>query len=176
MKKVIGLLMTAACSLALADTTAMRISSDAVSFKFEPVPSATNSMQLGFLYNDDYDTFLLSAGLFANGQRDRFSGRLGAKAYYADLDDDAGPGMALGGDFSFAIRPDLSVNAGLFYGPDSLSFAEIEGYEEWFVRLHYQVFETAQLGVGYGSLEMEPEDKKDFELDEGLFFEMILQF
>lgn len=176
MKKVLGLLFVAASSIASADFTTIRISDHAVSFNIEPVPSETNSMQAGFLYNDDLDSFMLNGGFFANGQREQFSGRLGVKAYYADLDVDAGGGLALGGDFVFTITPELFVNAGLFFSPSSLSFSDIEGYEEWFVRATYHVFEAAKVGVGYGSLDLEPEGKKDFELDDGFFFEMSLQF
>lgn len=176
MKKLITLLPLVASSIVMANEATIRVSDDAVSFYLDPAASATNSVQLGFLYNDDADAILLSGGLFANGQRDRFSGRLGGKLYYADLDDDSGYGIALGGDFNYTITPMLSLHAGLFYGPDSLTFSDLEGYEEWYFRVNYKVFDTASIGAGYGSLEIEDDDDRDVEVDDGVFIEMRLTF
>lgn len=176
MKKLISVLPLMASSLVLANEATIRVSDDAVSLFLDPAASATNSVQLGFLYNDDADSVVLSGGLFANGERDAFSGRLGGKLYYADLDADSGYGVALGGDFNFAITQNLSAHAGLFYGPDSLTFSDLDGYEEWYMRVNYRIFDTASVGLGYGSLEIENDDSIEFEVDEGVFVEMRLIF
>lgn len=176
MKKMMGVLPLLASSVVLAGDATVRLSDDAVSLLIDPAASATNSVQFGLLFNDDDDAYMLSGGLFANGQREALTGRLGAKAYYADLDEDSGYGIALGGDLNFQLSQELTLNAGLFYGPDALTFSDLDGYEEWFVRIHYRLFDTASLGAGYGSLEIESDDGVDIEVDEGLFFEMRLKF
>jgi hypothetical protein len=128
------------------------------------------------VHNDDNDSDLLSAGLFVNGSRQGFDGRLGGKAYYVDLSRDSGYGMALGGEISVPISQELKVNAGIYYGPSSLSFSDVDGYQEWFVRLNYRLFENARLGIGVISLEIDPERGQKVEVDDGLFIEMNLSF
>ncbi|MCG8400813.1 MAG: YfaZ family protein, partial [Firmicutes bacterium] len=110
-------------SVAFANEVTVRISEESVSLMLDPQASAGNSVQLAFVHNDDESSSLLSAGFFANGSRDSFDGRLGGKAYYADLDNDSGYGFALGGEANVALNPEFKLNAGLYYGPDSLSFS-----------------------------------------------------
>lgn len=186
MKKCLGLLSLTvstmvSASWVSANELTIRLSDEAVSAYLDPAPSATNSVQLGAIYNDEADGFLLSGGLFANGQQQAIKGRLGGKLYYADTDGDVGSdsgyGVALGGDFNYAINPRLNVNAGAFVGPSVLTFSDLDGYEEYFVRVNYKVFDTARIGVGYGSLDLEPEDgAKDIEMEDGFFVEMNMQF
>ena len=163
-------------SVAVANEFTVRISEESVSLILDPQASATNSVQLAFVHNDDESSSLLSGGFFANGSRDGFDGRLGGKAYYADLDNDSGYGFALGGEASVPLNPTLKVNAGLYYGPSSLAFSDIDSYQEWFVRVNYQVFDNARVGAGVGSLELEPDRGRDVEVDDGVFIEMNLRF
>jgi hypothetical protein len=161
---------------AAADEFSLRLSEDSLSLILDPEASNSNSFQVAFIHNDDNKSDLLSAGLFANGSRDGFSGRLGGKAYYADLDNDSGYGVALGGEIYLPINPDLQLNTGIYYGPGSLSFSDIDGYQEFFVRMNYQVFDNTRLGVGYISLELEPEKRRDVDVDDGFFVEMNFSF
>ena len=186
MKKSLALLPVVVSSLVTSpavcsDEITIRLSEESVSAYLNPTLSETNSSHLGLLYNDDEDGILLTGGLFANGQREMFSGRLGGKLYYADTDgksgSDSGYGVALGGDFSYMLMPDLALNGGIFYAPTVLAFSDFDQYKEWFVRVNYKVFETARVGMGYGSLELEPEDNgRDIEMEDGFFIEMNLQF
>lgn len=163
-------------SAALASEATLRIGEDAVSVFLAPQATETHSVGLGLAHNADDDISVLSGGLFANGQREQFTGRLGGKLYYADLDGDSGYGIALGGDLKFTLSQDLSIIGGLYYGPSSISFSDVDGYEEWFVKAHFQLFENGALGAGYGSFELEPEEGRDIEVDDGLFVEMTLSF
>ena len=175
MKKITAVCALAFSSAVMADAT-IRIGEDAVSLYLEPQASATNSAQLALVHNADDDITVISGGLFANGERQQFKGRLGGKLYYADLDSDSGYGLALGGDIILAVNQDLSVIGGLYYGPSSISFSDADGYEEWFVKAKYQLFPNAALAAGYTSFEMEPEQGDDFDVDEGVFVEMTLSF
>ncbi|MFA7553292.1 MAG: YfaZ family outer membrane protein [Spongiibacteraceae bacterium] len=186
MKKSLGLLPLVVSALAispvvLANDLTLRLSDEVVSVYLDPVATATNSAQLGLIYNDEEDGFMLSGGLFANGQRDAFSGRLGGKVYYADNDgksgNNSGYGLALGGDVNYQLMPDLSLSAGAFFAPNVLAFSDYDHYKEVFIRANYQVFETASVGFGYSTLRLEPEDgRKDIKMEDGLFVEMRLQF
>jgi hypothetical protein len=163
-------------SAAIADDLTVRIGEDALSLMFDPVATEKNSVSFAFIHNDDEDTDLLSLGFFANGSKEHFDGRLGGKIYYADLNKGSGYGAALGGEMWLPLLPDLKLNAGLYYGPSSLSFSDVDKYQEWFLRLNYQVFENAKLGAGVGSLELEPDSGSDVEVEDGVFFEMSLSF
>lgn len=177
MKKYTAVLaFSALSSTVFASDATLRIGEDAVSVFLAPQATQTHSAELGLVHNADDDITVLSGGLFANGQREQFSGRLGGKAYYTDLDGDSGYGIALGGDLTFTLSSDLSVIGGIYYGPSSISFSDVDGYEEWFVKARFQLFENGALGAGYGSFDLEPEEGRDIEVDDGLFLEMTLTF
>ena len=154
----------------------IRVGQDAVSLYLEPQATATNSAQLGLIYNDDDDITVLNGGLFANGDRQEIKGRLGGKFFYANLDGDSGYGVALGGEATVVLNSDISITGGLFLSPSSLSFSEVDGYEEWYVKARFQLFENGAVAAGVGSFQLEPERGRDFELDDGLFLEMILKY
>lgn len=181
MKKITAVLAlsigsAAISSQTLASDVTLRIGEDAVSLFLAPQASQTHSAELGLVHNADDDITVVSGGLFANGQREQFSGRLGGKLYYTDLDSDSGYGIALGGDLTFTLTQDLSLIGGIYYGPSSISFSDVDGYEEWFVKARFQLFDNGALSAGYGSFELEPEEGNDFEVDDGLFLEMTLSF
>lgn len=176
MKKSLAVVALLTSSMAFAGGTTIRVSGDAVGLYLEPQPSPTNSAQLAFIYNNDDNAALATAGLFANGTRQNVKGRLGGKLYYADLDHASGYGVALGGDFSLIINPDLHVDAGLYYSPGSLSFSDIDSYKDWYVKGSFQVFENASLGVGYQSQQFNPDKGRHYNFNKGLFAEMSLRF
>ena len=160
----------------VANEFTIRISEETLSLFLDPTASEQSATQLAFIHNDDEDSDLLSAGYFASGTRGDINGRLGGKAYYADLDRDSGYGIALGGEVFLPIQPDLVINGGAYYGPSSLSFSDVDGYQEIFVKVNYQVFDNARVGAGYGTLEVEPENGSDVDVEDGLFLEMNLSF
>ncbi len=176
MRTLLATTLLALCSSSFANEFTIRISEETLSLYLEPVVSEQNAMQLAFLHNDDEDSDLISFGYFASGGREDLYGRLGGKAYYADLDNDSGYGIALGGEMFFPIQSDLIINGGVYYGPSSLSFSDVDGYEEYFIRVNYQVLDNARVGAGYGSLDVEPEQGRDAEVEDGVFIEMNLTF
>ena len=175
MKKITAVIALSVSSTVMAEAT-IRVGEDAVSLFLAPQPTGTNSAQLGLIYNDDLDTTMISGGLFANGAREQFKGRLGGKLYYVDLDGNSGYGLALGGDLTLALNQDMSLIGGAYYGPSSISFSDVDGYEEWYVKAQFQLFPNGALAVGYSSFELEPKRGKDVELDDGVFVEMSLSF
>ncbi|MEE8059316.1 MAG: YfaZ family outer membrane protein [Pseudomonadales bacterium] len=170
----ISLLLFGSCTVANEFT--VRISEESVSLILDPQVIAKNSVQFSFVHNDDESSDLISAGFFAHGSKESFDARLGGKAYYADLDNDSGYGITLGGEVFVPVNPQLKLNAGLYYGPSSLSFSDVDTFQEWFVGINYQVFDNASLGAGIGSLQLEPENGRDVDVDDGVFIEMKLSF
>lgn len=173
---VLSLSTTATSSLALASDATLRIGEEALSLYLSPQASQTHSTELGLVYNSKADVTVLNGGLFANGQREQFSGRLGGKLYYANLDGDSGFGVALGGDLNFALSQDLSLNGGIYFGPPSISFSDVDRYSEWFLKARYQVLDNGAISGGYGSFKLEPKKGRDFTVDKSLFIEMTLSF
>lgn len=176
MKILATITLSLLATIATASEFTVRISEESVSLYLAPKMSETNSMLFNYVHNDDESSDLISAGLFANGSKQGFDARLGGKLYYADLHKDSGYGFALGGEVFVPINPELKVNAGIYYGPGSLSFSDVDGYQEWFLKLNYQVLDNARMGAGVGSLELEPEDGRDVDVDDGFFIEMNLSF
>ncbi|BFM08503.1 YfaZ family outer membrane protein [Halioxenophilus aromaticivorans] len=161
---------------ALAKDVSLRVGEEAVWVAIDQQLNETHASQLGLVFNSDDDINIVSGGLFATGQREQFSGRLGAKVYYADLDGDNGYGISLGGDLVFAVLPQLDIISGLYFGPSSISFSDVDRYEEWFIKARYQMFESGALTGGYGTLALKPDDGKDVKVDDGFFVEMSLRF
>ena len=122
MRLLLTIAVSLLASIATANELTVRISEESVSLILDPSATESNSTQLSFIHNDDESSDLLSAGLFANGSKQGFDARLGGKLYYADLHKDSGYGFALGGEVFVPINPELKVNAGIYYGPGSLSF------------------------------------------------------
>ncbi len=177
MKLLVAIVLVVFSSVvSAANEFSLRISEESLSFMFDPQASETNSFQFAYVHNDDNNSDLLNAGFFANGSRESFDGRLGGKAYYADLDNDSGYGFALGGEVYIPLGAELKLNAGAYYGPSSLAFSDIDGYEEYFIKVNYQVFDNARVGLGLVSLKLEPENNQKVEVDNGVFIEMNLSF
>ncbi|MYM64052.1 YfaZ family outer membrane protein [Pseudomaricurvus sp. HS19] len=174
MRVLIGAATLLASSMALGDV-ALRIGDDSLALHLDGGMGAEASTQLGLVHNDDTDSTLVTGGLFVNGKRDGISGRVGGKAFYADWDD-SGYGVALGGELAVPFNSDFSMVAGLYYSPDMLSFSDADGYEEWFVKFNFHIFENALLSAGYSSVEIDVDGRRDVELEDGLFLGMSLRF
>jgi YfaZ precursor len=133
-------------------------------------------VEIAALRNDDDDITVASGGVFVSGTRGVIEARLGAKAYAADLDNFEGYGLALGGQVSVPLAAGISINGGLYFGPSSLAFSDVDGYQEWYVGASFDVVENATLAAGVGSFEIETESGREVEVDDGFFVRMKLGF
>lgn len=162
---------------ALADGFALRLGDDVVEATYTAFVREGNASFTGsWLHNSDADTDLFSGGFFVHANRNEIAGKLGLKAYYADLYRDDGYGVAVGGDGSFRFSDVVSLNAGLYLGPDALSFSDIEGYWEWFVGADFNVIDNAVITVGYRETEVDTSRRDDVEIEDGPYVGLQLRF
>lgn len=168
---------SAVSSMAGANGLSLGVSDDVVDASLNVAPMGDQgSMELRWLHNDRKDRDVLSAGFFVNGNRAEFSGRLGVKGFWAEVNHDDGYGIALGGDLSLAVNNTVSLLASGYWGPGSLSFSDVEGYTEWAVGANISVFENASVSLTYGSIKVDTERYDDKSVDDGLKIGLKLNY
>ena len=155
---------------------AFRISDDSFGLSLASDISPQSSLQFDALHQDD-DATLLAAGVYANGQRGSLMGRVGAKLIGVEGGDSGFDGgtLALGGDVRLPLNDVLFWRAGVYVGPESASFDDVEGYVEWSTSLEINIFQNSAIQLGYGSMEFDAEGGGEFEFDDGAFIRLQLR-
>lgn len=155
----------------------IRVGEDSIGFILGASDTNTESAaEAALFYNEDRDFTVLNAGLFVTGSKGKLAGRVGAKAFAADLDSIDGYGVALGADVTYPLSFNISVETGLYFAPGALTFGDFDRYRQWYVSASYSMFDNAKLAIGIGSLEIDDEFDNSIEVDDGAFFEMKLRF
>ncbi len=164
-------------SLSQAGGVGIRLSDDVVGFTFAGNIASETSAQFEWLHNDDKESDMLAAGLFANGQRGALTGRVGAKAVGLIPDDDkySGGALAIGGDLALPLNELLRIRGTLFYAPEVLSFSDVEGYRETSLSAEFTLFQNSAIQIGVANLEFEGKGGGEFDFDDGLFFRLQLR-
>ncbi len=163
-------------SWAYADGLSFRFSTDAIAIAYNLYPIRDQgSAEFGWVHNKN-DRDVLTAGFFANGQRDQLSGRLGAKAYWSKIRKDEGAGLAFGGDLNFMINETVSLFAKAYWGPSTIAFGDIKGYKEGQLGANIQVFDNSIVAVSYGSLRIKTDAYGQETVDDGLSVGLKMQF
>lgn len=140
-------------------------------------PDGKASVELGARHNDDDEVELYNFGFYANGQRGRLQGRVGVKGYYADFDRFEGPGLAFGLDLTIPSSDIFSLVAGIYYGPSSTAFDDMDGYREWKLGAQLMLFENSALEFGVSDTELEIEDVRgDADFQDGAYVKLKLLF
>jgi hypothetical protein len=153
------------------------VSDDAVDAAYTLSPLGRHgSAEVRWLHNAGDDRDVLSAGFFVNGQRTELQGRLGLKAYWAEVNRDRGYGVALGGDAQVAVTDWLSLFGSLYLGPASTSFSDVDGYREWAAGINIKAFDNAAVTLRYGSVEVETGRYGDKTVDDGFKLGLKLRF
>src|SRR5690606_38648760 len=105
---------------------------------------------------------------------------IGARYYFidADLIDQDGTALGVGGFLNWDVPsvPNLSLRSDLYYAPKVLSFGEIEKFVDFSARVQYRIIEQAWVHAGYRIAEAGPEEGPDQDIDEGLFFGLMIWF
>ena len=176
---VIGLGLMTQFTIAHAASLNIRVADETVALALQSSnPDTGAAVEAGFVRNRDDDTTVVNAGLFVSGtgERSGLVGRMGVKAYAADLNNQDGYGLALGGDVAYPFGAGISINGGLYFGPNELAFNDVDRYREWYLSASYEVFDNAKLAAGLGTLEIEPRSRNEIEISDGFFLEMNLSF
>lgn len=133
------------------------------------------SVEATYLHNEG-DRDLISAALHVANSDHLIKAMIGLKAYYVDIDDEEGSGIAIGGKVFHSLTEKLVLQGQLYYSPAVTSFGDTEHYEEIAVNLIYYMMPQSQVFIGYRNLDIDMEDIGDLEMHEGGYLGISFQF
>lgn len=176
--RLIALIVCAITSGSLyARTLDINLSSDAAQFKYASLIGATNfgrsELGFGFLYNED-DTLLGEISLLvideAGSKSPGLEVGVGPKLYIGDPDDPNIDFVAigLGGQLRYKNMqaPRVVYGASLFYAPSIVAFGDADQMYEFDMRIEYELLPTANIYLGYRSIQADIKNGNDVEVDE----------
>jgi len=181
------LLLSALCSTSLARSFDINLSDDAAQFKYGSLIGGTNygrtEMSIGFLYNED-DNYLGEIGLLvideAGSKTPGLELGVGPKFWFggsdeADVDISA---IGLGGQLRYKNPnvPRIVYGASIYYAPSVVSFMDADNMLEYDIRLEYELLPTANVYLGFRSIEAEIKNRKDVEIDESAIIGLRFKF
>ena len=186
--RLIAFVLCAVISSSLyARTFDINLSSDAAQFKYASLIGATNygrtELGFGFLYNED-DTLLGEISLLVIDEAGTKSPGLelgvGPKLYIADPDDPSIDFVAigLGGQLRYKNLqvPRVVYGASLFYAPSIVSFGDADQMYEFDMSIEYELLPTANIYLGYRSIQADIKNRKDIEVDESAMIGLRFKF
>jgi hypothetical protein len=122
---------------------------------------------------------LYLSGLASDGSSPTEAG-LGVRTGYVDGDDSGQTGVpvAVGGFFkyTFANFDRVSVRADGWYGPDVISIKDVEKYEDYSIRLAYNLLRDADIYVGARYVKAEFDNDSEQHFDTGMNIGINLRF
>jgi len=106
---------------------------------------------------DRIESDQLSYTFATQGKLKRLNILLGARAFFLDVENVDGYGVALGGGGSLALIEKVSLSGELFYAPDIITGGDFDHTRDISLRLNYQLIDNGAVFIGY----------RDFEVDAG---------
>jgi hypothetical protein len=155
-----ALLCVCAATPALADSIDVNLHDKAIRGTYTMQLQSTKglSAEAGLLYaednnnNNDSET-MIHGGVLVSGENWSKSGTfdiaLGARLLYATPGDLDMLALAFGGRLRFSPVPRLGIGGHFYYAPDITTFIDSNSYEEYGLRLDYQVLPQAFVYVGH---------------------------
>lgn len=174
---ILVVLLSVISSASYARSFDINLSSDAAQFKYGSLVGGSTygrtEMGVGFLYNED-DNYLGEIGLLvideAGSKTPGLELGVGPKFWFGGSDeaDVDIAGIGLGGQIRYKNMnvPRVVYGASLYYAPDIVSFMDSEGMLEWDIRVEYELLPTANVYVGFRSIEADIKNRDDVEIDE----------
>jgi hypothetical protein len=186
MRFIVSLLgITFLCAPVLADELDLSLNSDALRVQyFHEIESSGLSLVGGWLYNTDNGN-VLHAGLhiidLASSGRDKVEAGIGGRFVYTNGDSSKQDGFAipLGGFVRFTPRAmnRLSIRGSAYYAPDILSIGDMTKYQEFSIRVSYNVLRQADAYVGARYVRGDYKGEvADVRYDTGMHIGMLLRF
>lgn len=181
------LLLSALSSISFARSIDINLSADAAQFKYGSNVGATNfgrsEMNIGFLFNED-DNYLAEVGLLvideAGSKTPGLELGVGPKFWFGGSDDSDVDisGIGLGGQLRYKNMqyPRIIYGASFFYAPSIVSFLDADSILEYDFRVEYELLPTANVYVGFRSIEADIKNRKDVEIDESAIIGLRFNF
>lgn len=137
-------------------------------------------MEAGLLYNEDND-YLGNLGLLVRGEGVSVPiiVSIGARAYFAKVQDYSVGAIAIGGDILLIpeIWGGVGIGANYYTAPGVVAFNDAEDLVEYGVYISYQITQQAAISLGYRVIDVEIENGiGKIELDKGGYFGVNLTF
>lgn len=148
--------MAVCCAQASAEQLDLSFNSDALRIQYVHEFKSNNlNLDTGWLYNSDRGSVLhvglLLSGFAAEGTNPVSAG-VGGRIVYTDgeLSNQSGLAVPVGGTLRWSPRnlDRLVISGDLFFAPNILSTGDLEKYEEYAVRVGYNVTRQADIYVG----------------------------
>ncbi len=172
----VTLLSALAATPVLADSIDLNLHNEAIRATYTMQLQSTKglSAEAGLLYVEDKKTndseTMVHGGVLVSGENWSKSGTfdiaMGARMVYAapaNLDMLA---VAFGGRLRFSPVPRLGIGGHFYYAPDITSFMDINEYQEYGLRLDYQVLPQAFVYLGHRRITADFGGPKDWEMDD----------
>lgn len=185
MKWVISLLgIGVACAQVFADEVDLSFNSDALRLQYvHEMGSSGLNLDTGWLYNSDNGS-VIHAGLhlvdLASSGRDKIEAGIGGRFVYTDGDQSKQSGFAVpvGGFVRFTPQSinRLSVGGSLYYAPNILAIGDLEKYQEYSIRVSYNVLRQADIYVGARYVRGDYKNARDVRYDTGMHIGLTLRF
>lgn len=187
LRLMLVLLLSVISSTSLARSFDINLSSDAAQFKYGSLVGGTNygrtEMGIGFLYNED-DNYLGEIGLLvideAGSKTPGLELGVGPKFWFggsdkADVDVAA---IGLGGQFRYKNFnvPRIVYGASIYYAPSIVSFIDADNMLEYDIRVEYELLPTANVYVGYRSIEADIKNRDNVEIDNSAIIGLRFKF
>ena len=181
------LLLSALSSATFARSFDINLGSEAAQFKYGSLIGGTNygrtEMNIGFLYNED-DNYLGELGLLvideAGSKTPGLELGVGPKFWFGGSDetDVDISGIGLGGQLRYKNInvPRIVYGASIFYAPSVVAFMDANNILEYDIRIEYELLPTANVYLGFRSIEADIKGYKDVEIDESAIIGLRFKF
>lgn len=137
-------------------------------------------MEAGLLYNESND-YLGNLGLLVRGEGVSVPMvvSLGARAYFAKVQNYSVGAIAIGGDI--LLNPEIwggvGIGANYYVAPGVVAFKDAKDLVEYGAYVSYQITQQAEVSLGYRVIEVEiRNDIGNIQLDKGGYFGLNLTF
>lgn len=137
-----------------ADSADLALSNETVEISYRHGITQGISAVGSFLHQQG-DVNVAGIGLYGGARRGDAGAFIGAKAFWVNTGEPDGQGIAIGGAFAYELISHVTFEANAHYAPDSTSYADVESYEEWGVRLTVQVMPSANVFVGFRDINID---------------------
>jgi len=187
MRWLISLLgMSIVCAQVFADEVDFSLNSDALRIQYVHELEASGlNLDAGWLYNQDNGSVfhggLNLVGLASSGRnKNKLEAGLGGRFVYTDGDNSKqnGFGIPIGGLLRFTPQAmdRLSISGSLYFAPSLLAFGDMDKYQEYTIRVGYNVLRQADLYVGARYVRGDYKNASDLRYDTGMHIGMTLRF
>lgn len=134
----------------------------------------------GILFNENDDVLGTLRLMSTNRVSPSLRFGVGVQGYLGELDkvDETASSIAVGGNVGLSLASQIPLSLVLegWIAPNILSFGDTEKTKEWSARIEAAISRQAAVFVGYRKLEIEVENRGDYELDDSANFGVRLTF